>query len=200
LDPVRYIGNYSSGKMGFALAEACAARGADVTLISGPVNLLTKQSSIRRINVESADRMYQEAIAIFPSVDVAILCAAVADYKPATFSENKIKRKEGEQVVVALTPNPDIASALGKMKKKGQIIAGFALETSDEERNASGKLKKKNLDFIVLNSMNDAGAGFGTDTNKITILFPDNSKRVFPLKSKVEVANDIINEIEQLLI
>ncbi|MDR3061707.1 MAG: bifunctional phosphopantothenoylcysteine decarboxylase/phosphopantothenate--cysteine ligase CoaBC [Dysgonamonadaceae bacterium] len=200
LDPVRYIGNYSSGKMGFALAEACASRGADVVLITGPVNLSVKHSSIQRINVESADQMYQKVTGIFQDMDVAILCAAVADYKPVVFSKNKIKRKEKEPMLIELTPNPDIAATLGKIKKKGQIIAGFALETDNEEENASGKLKKKNLDFIVLNSMNDSGAGFKTDTNKITILFPDNSKKDFPLKSKTDVANDIVDEIEQLLI
>jgi len=199
LDPVRYIGNYSSGKMGFALAEACASRGAEVLLISGPVNLSVNHPNIRRIDVESADQMYDNATRLFPEVDGAILCAAVADYKPAVFSENKIKRKEGDAMSVELVPNPDIAAALGKMKKEGQVIAGFALETNNEEQNAQNKLKKKNLDFIVLNSMNDAGAGFKTDTNKITILFPNNSKKDFPLKSKAVVANDIADELENLL-
>ncbi len=199
LDPVRYIGNYSSGKMGFALAEACANRGAEVILITGPVNLSVNHPMIKRIDVESADQMYQNATHFFPNVDGAILCAAVADYKPASFSENKIKRKDGDKISIELIPNPDIAASLGKMKKKGQIIAGFALETNDEEKNAQIKLKKKNLDFIVLNSMNDAGAGFRADTNKITILFPNNSKKVFPLKSKTAVANDIADELENLL-
>ncbi|MDR1370774.1 MAG: bifunctional phosphopantothenoylcysteine decarboxylase/phosphopantothenate--cysteine ligase CoaBC [Dysgonamonadaceae bacterium] len=199
LDPVRYIGNYSSGKMGFALAEACASRGAEVILITGPVGLSVNHPVIKRIDVESADEMYEEAIRSFRDVDGAILCAAVADYKPALFSENKIKRKTGERLSVELVPNPDIAAALGKMKKKGQVIAGFALETNDEEKNALNKLERKNLDFIVLNSMNDAGAGFRTDTNKITILFPDNSKKVFPLKSKTTVADDIVDEMENLL-
>ena len=199
LDPVRYIGNYSSGKMGFALAEACASRGAEVFLVTGPVNLSINHPNIRRIDIESADQMYENATRLFPEVDGAILCAAVADYKPAVFSENKIKRKEGDAMSVELVPNPDIAAALGKMKKRAQVIAGFALETNNEEQNAQNKLKKKNLDFIVLNSMNDAGAGFKTDTNKITILFPDNSKKDFPLKSKSAVANDIADELENLL-
>ncbi len=199
LDPVRYIGNYSSGKMGFALAEVHASRGAEVILITGPVNLSVNHPMIKRIDVESADQMYESATQFFPNIDGAILCAAVADYKPATFSKNKIKKKDGDPMSIELVANPDIAAALGKMKKKGQVIAGFALETTDEEKNAQDKLKKKNLDFIVLNSMNDTGAGFKTDTNKITILFPDNSKKDFPLKSKVAVANDIADEMENLL-
>lgn len=198
LDPVRFIGNYSSGKMGFAIAEACANRGAEVVLVAGPVNLTLNHPFVKRIDVESADEMFNIATSIFPEVQAAILCAAVADYKPKIYSDNKIKRKEGEQFNIELTPNPDIAAHLGEMKKKGQILVGFALETNDEEKNAIGKLNKKKLDFIVLNSMNDPGAGFKTDTNKITILFHDNTRKNFPLKSKAEVANDIIDAMEDL--
>ena len=199
LDPVRFIGNYSSGKMGFALAEVFASRGAEVFLVTGPVGLSANHPNIKRIDIESADQMYENASRLFPDVDGAIFCAAVADYKPALFSENKIKRKESDPMSIELIPNPDIAATLGKIKKKGQVIAGFALETNNEEENAQNKLKKKNLDFIVLNSTNDAGAGFKTDTNKITILFPDNSKTDFPLKSKAAVASDIADELENLL-
>jgi phosphopantothenoylcysteine decarboxylase/phosphopantothenate--cysteine ligase len=180
--------------MGFALAEECASRGAEVILISGPVKLSTIHPGIKRIDVESAEEMYSAALEYFPQMDAGILCAAVADYKPVYYSENKIKRQSGEIVNLELTPNPDIAAALGKIKKAGQVLVGFALETDNERVHAEEKLKKKNLDFIVLNSLKDAGSGFQVDTNKITILDSLGNVKDFPLKSKREVAKDIINE------
>lgn len=193
LDPVRFIGNYSSGKMGFALAEECARRGADVTIIAGPVSLKLNNPKINRINVGSADEMYNAAVNAFPSADVAILCAAVADYKPQHQETEKIKRN-GDILNIPLVPNKDIAAQLGKMKKASQRLVGFALETNDEESNALKKIVKKNLDFIVLNSLNDQGAGFQYDTNKISIISKDGTKKDFNLKSKREVASDIVDE------
>ena len=193
IDPVRFIGNFSSGKMGFALAEECAARGAGVLLITGPTVLSLSHPSIRRIDVESAREMHAAALQAFPEMDVAILSAAVADYCPEAAAEQKIKHEEGENLTLVLTPNPDIAATLGKMKKPGQKIIGFALETNDEESNAIKKLVQKNLDYIVLNSLQDKGAGFGHDTNKVTILSRNGEKRSFGLKTKKEVARDIIN-------
>jgi phosphopantothenoylcysteine decarboxylase/phosphopantothenate--cysteine ligase len=197
LDPIRYIGNYSSGKMGFALAEVCAERGAEVLLISGPVQLKTAHPHIKRVDVESADEMYNESLKHFPEADAAILCAAVADYKPANYSEKKMKRKDSEVLKLDLLPNPDIAATLGKIKKEGQILVGFALETDNEIENAKGKLKKKNMDFIVLNSLKNKGAGFQTDTNQITLLDSTGKTENFPLKSKKEIAEDIINYVEK---
>jgi len=194
IDSVRYISNYSSGKMGFALAEECAKRGAEVTLITGPVQLSATHPSIQRIDVISADEMYEEAVKHFKDSDIAILCAAVADYKPKYASDRKIKRKE-ETLLLELTANKDIAAALGAMKKEHQYVTGFALETENEEFNAKEKLKKKNLDAIVLNSLRDKGAGFRTDTNKISIIKSDEPKKDFPLKSKSEVAGDIVDFI-----
>lgn len=191
IDPVRFIGNYSSGKMGFALAEACAAEGAEVELIAGPVNRETHHPLIRRTDVESAAEMYAAAVEIFPHTDAAILCAAVADFTPAeTFSE-KVKR-EKENMLLQLKPTRDIAATLGAMKTTGQRLVGFALETNNEQSNARHKLEKKNLDFIVLNSLNDQGAGFAHDTNKITII-SQKEEKTFPLKQKAEVARDIID-------
>ena len=191
IDPVRFIGNYSSGKMGFALAEACAAEGAEVELIAGPVNRETHHPLIRRTDVESAAEMYAAAVDIFPHTDAAILCAAVADFTPAeTFSE-KVKR-EKENMLLQLKPTRDIAATLGAMKTTGQRLVGFALETNNEQSNARHKLEKKNLDFIVLNSLNDQGAGFAHDTNKITII-SQKEEKTFPLKQKAEVARDIID-------
>jgi phosphopantothenoylcysteine decarboxylase/phosphopantothenate--cysteine ligase len=192
IDPVRFIGNYSSGKMGFALAEACAMRGATVTLVSGPVALTANHPNITRIDVESADEMFEEAVNAFPEMDAAILCAAVADYRPQEQAVEKIKRTAGN-LTIHLAPNKDIAAELGRQKKNGQILVGFALETNDEEQNALKKIEKKNLDFIVLNSLNDAGAGFRHDTNKITIIGKDGQKKEFPLKSKKDSANDIVD-------
>lgn len=193
IDPVRFIGNYSSGKMGFALAEECASRGAKVTLIAGPVSLETISPNIHRIDVESAEEMFEASIEAFPSMDAAILCAAVADYKVKEQAKEKIKRT-GDEMNMLLIPNKDIAAQLGQMKNK-QLLVGFALETNDEESNAIKKMEKKNLDFIVLNSLNDTGAGFQHDTNKISILSKNGEKEDFPLKSKKEVSFDIINRI-----
>jgi phosphopantothenoylcysteine decarboxylase/phosphopantothenate--cysteine ligase len=195
IDPVRYISNYSSGKMGFALAEECAARGAEVILVSGPVQLKAIHPNIKRIDVESAEEMYKRVLEYFPPMDMAILCAAVADYKPVHYSESKMKRQSGEVFQLELTPNPDIAATLGRIKRAGQTVVGFALETDNERANAEGKLKKKNLDFIVLNSLKDEGAGFQGDTNKVTIMDAQGNAKEFPVKSKKEVSKDIMNEI-----
>ena len=193
IDPVRFIGNFSSGKMGFALADECAARGAEVLLITGPTTLSLSHPNIRRVDVESAREMYDAAITTFPGMDAAILSAAVADYRPAQWTDEKIKRREGEEITITLTPNPDIAASLGKIRKPHQLIIGFALETSNEESNAGRKMEKKNFDFIVLNSLQDKGAGFGYDTNKVTILSRKGEKHSFELKTKREVAKDIID-------
>ena len=197
IDPVRFIGNYSSGKMGFAIAEELAAQGADVTLVAGPVNLSASHSSISRIDVESANEMYKEAVKAFSKSDGAIMCAAVADFTPRIKAEAKTKRGK-EDWSLELEPTKDIAAKLGENKSKDQILVGFALETNDELENAQNKLEKKNLDFIVLNSLNDQGAGFGVDTNKITILEKGNKRYNFELKSKVEVARDIVAKIIEL--
>ena len=192
IDPVRFIGNYSSGKMGFALAEVCAERGADVTLIAGPVSLQALHPNIKRIDVESAEEMYDGVVDKYPNMSAAIMCAAVADYAPEIRNEAKIKRT-GDDLLLRLKPNKDIAAALGRMKKTGQVLVGFALETNDEEENAWIKLNRKNLDFIVLNSLQDKGAGFKCDTNKITIIEKSGNKLVFETKAKKEVAADIVD-------
>lgn len=197
IDPVRFIGNYSSGKMGYALAEECAARGAEVILISGPVQLQTTHPNIRRIDVESAEEMYQTAMAEYPQADAGILCAAVADFTPENVADTKIKR-EKDDLVLHLKPTHDIAAELGKIKKDSQKLIGFALETNNEVTHAQDKLKRKNLDFIVLNSLRDAGAGFRCDTNKITII-DANDAITYPLKSKKEVAADIVDRLCQEL-
>lgn len=199
IDPVRFIGNYSSGKMGFALAEACAAQGAQVTLIAGPVSLSTTHPGIRRIDVESAEEMYQAAVRTFPDSDAAILCAAVADYRPEVQSDEKIKREKTGDITMHLVPNPDIAAALGKMKQAGQHLVGFALETSNEVAHATEKLERKNLDFIVLNSLKDKGAGFRCDTNKVSILEANGKLTEYPVKPKNEVAGDIVEKLASLL-
>ncbi|NDV65775.1 bifunctional phosphopantothenoylcysteine decarboxylase/phosphopantothenate--cysteine ligase CoaBC [Bacteroides sp. 224] len=196
IDPVRFIGNYSSGKMGFALAEECAKRGAEVTLICGPVKQPISHTHIRRIDVESATEMYEASIENYPSMDAAILCAAVADFTPETVADKKVKRGE-DDLVIRLKPTHDIAAALGKMKKENQLLVGFALETNDETQNAQSKLIRKNLDFIVLNSLNDEGAGFRHDTNKITIIDHDGHTG-YELKPKAEVAKDIIDYLLKL--
>lgn len=198
IDPVRFIGNNSSGKMGFALAAECAARGADVTLVAGPVSLKTPHAAITRVDVESAEEMYKAATEAFPSCDAAILCAAVADYRPATRADKKIKRT-GEGMTIELEANKDIAAALGKQKSAEQRLVGFALETNDGETNAREKLAKKNLDFIVLNSLADKGAGFAYDTNKVSIISNEGVTE-YPLKSKLEVARDIISHLSRLLL
>ncbi len=200
IDPVRFIGNYSSGKMGLALAAECAARGAEVQLVCGPILLDTSFHSprIHVTRVESAGQMYDACHELFPQASAAILCAAVADFTPEAPSDRKIKR-QGDDLVLRLKPTRDIAAALGREKREGQVLVGFALETTDEEANAEGKLRKKNFDFIVLNSLNDAGAGFRTDTNKITIIRRDLSRTAYPLKPKTEVAHDIIDQLVSVL-
>ena len=233
IDPVRFIGNYSSGKMGFALAEECARRGAEVTLVAGPVALVTTSPNIHRIDVESCEEMYQAATTAFKTCDAAILCAAVADFRPETQAKEKIKReptpspslKGGEEptpspslkggedanniaplkmrgnsgysedgLTLRLVANPDIAAALGQMKTEKQVLVGFALETNDEETNAKKKLEKKNLDFIVLNSLQNKGTCFQSDENQISIISP-NGQRDYEKKSKQDVARDIIDEL-----
>ena len=197
IDPVRFIGNYSSGKMGYALAEECAARGAEVTLVSGPVNLSVNHPNINRIDVESAEHMYNACMSHYPTSDAGILCAAVADFTPECVANKKIKR-EKDDLTLNLKPTHDIAAALGKIKTDSQRLVGFALETNDETAHAQDKLKRKNFDFIVLNSLNDKGAGFRCDTNKITII--DSSKaEEYPLKTKKEVAADIIDKLDSIL-
>lgn len=191
IDPVRFIGNYSSGKMGYALAETCAAQGAEVTVVSGPVALTAKHQNIHVIHVESAAEMYAATTGAFPKADVGILCAAVADFTPATTATEKIKR-EGDTLHLDLVATRDIAAALGQAKRTDQKLIGFALETTNEKEHAKAKLAKKHLDFIVLNSLNDKGAGFAHDTNKVTII-AKNEERVFELKTKSEVAQDIID-------
>lgn len=197
IDPVRFIGNYSSGKMGYALAEECAARGAEVTLVSGPVNLSVNHPNINRIDVESAEQMYNACMSHYHTSDAGILCAAVADFTPECVADKKIKR-EKDDLTLNLKPTHDIAAALGKIKTDSQRLVGFALETNDETAHAQDKLKRKNFDFIVLNSLNDKGAGFRCDTNKITII--DSSKaEEYPLKTKKEVAADIIDKLDSIL-
>ena len=193
IDPVRFIGNYSSGKMGFALAEECAAKGAEVTLIAGPVALSTRHRGIRRIDVESCEEMYNASIEAFAGSDAAILCAAVADFRPEHTADKKIKR-EKDDLVLRLMPTHDIAAELGRRKKSGQRLVGFALETNDEENNACLKLEKKNLDFIVLNSLRNKGTCFQSDENQIKIISRDGCK-AFPKKKKDQVAEDIVNEL-----
>lgn len=200
IDPVRFIGNYSSGKMGLALADECARRGALVKLICGPVSLdldhLNKNIVVTK--VESANDMYEAAIRIFPDADAAILCAAVADFTPVHTADSKMKRK-GDDLTLTLKPTQDIAAKIGEMKNSGQVLVGFALETDNEGKNAQGKLERKNLDFIVLNSLRDKGAGFRTDTNKITIIRRDKSTTEFSLKPKTEVAKDIVDELGKVI-
>ena len=194
IDPVRFIGNHSSGKMGYALAEECASRGADVYLVSGPVQIKAKHPNIKTISVESAQEMYEASNKEFDTSDICILCAAVADFRPETQADEKIKR-EKDDLVIRLKPTQDIAASLGAKKKDNQILVGFALETNNEAENAQGKLIRKNLDFIVLNSLKDANACFGYDTNKITIIEKNCNSEAFCLKSKTEVAKDIIDKI-----
>jgi phosphopantothenoylcysteine decarboxylase/phosphopantothenate--cysteine ligase len=197
IDPVRFIGNYSSGKMGYALAEECASRGAEVILVSGPVTLKEHHPNIRRIDVESAEEMYEEARRAYTDADAGILCAAVADFTPDHTADHKIKRgKDG--MTIQLKPTKDIAASLGATKKEEQVLVGFALETNDEQQNAKGKLERKNFDFIVLNSLNDKGAGFRVDTNKISIIDRQDITS-YPLKNKSEVAKDIIDRLVQTL-
>ncbi len=197
LDPVRFIGNYSSGKMGYALAEDCASRGAQVILVSGPTALTPRSALIQRICVESAQEMHDASIREFPNCQAAILCAAVADFTPKNTAEEKIKR-EGNTLHLDLCPTPDIAATLGRMKREGQVMAGFALETCDETAHAREKLERKNLDFIVLNSLRDKGAGFRTDTNKVTMI-DGNGEEALPLMSKQKTAAHIVDKLVGLL-
>lgn len=198
IDPVRFIGNYSSGKMGYAIAEEAASRGADVTIVSGPVALKAVNPRIKVVDVESAREMLEACERIFPSCDTAIMCAAVADYAPAHPADRKIKREHDDLPVIELVKNSDIAATLGTMKKPGQRLVGFALETDNEMSNALHKLKAKNLDMIVMNSLRDKGAGFRTDTNKVTIYKLDGGELHFDMKPKREVASDIIDTLLSL--
>lgn len=195
IDPVRFIGNYSSGKMGYALAEECAEHGAEVVLISGPVSIKAHHPSINVVSVESAQQMHDAALSAFADSDAAIMCAAVADYAPVVVAEKKIKREKDDIPVIELKKNPDIAAALGKIKKPGQMLVGFALETDNEMANAQSKLERKNLDMIVLNSLADKQAGFGVDTNKVTIIEKDGTVHSYEVKPKKEVAADIVDLI-----
>jgi phosphopantothenoylcysteine decarboxylase/phosphopantothenate--cysteine ligase len=197
IDPVRFIGNYSSGKMGYSIAEEAAKRGAEVIIISGPVNLEIQNPSIQLIDVTTAKEMYDETLKHFKSCDITVLSAAVADFTPETIHKEKIKEKKNLEL--RLKPTNDIAIEVGELKKNNQIVVGFALETSNEKSNARDKLIRKNFDFIVLNSLRDEGAGFQVDTNKISIIDKDNKLTEFELKSKKLVAEDILNKIQTLL-
>lgn len=196
IDPVRFIGNHSSGKMGIAIAEAAAKSGAEVTLVCGPSSV-GSSSTIERINVQSAQNMFDEVMSRFEQNDIFILSAAVADYRPKQVAPSKLK-KQNETLHIELEPTPDILASLGKKKRSDQVLVGFALETDNELENAKSKLEKKNCDLIVLNSLQDVGAGFGTDTNRITILDRHNNITTFELKSKAEVALDILRAITDL--
>lgn len=198
IDPVRFIGNHSSGKMGFHLAEKAAKQGARVTLVAGPTHLQPRHKNINLISVGSAEEMYVKAAKFYKQTDVAIFAAAVADYKPGHVAEQKIKKQNGN-MTITLIETVDIAKELGKLKKPGQYNIGFALETENEQQNAKEKIKSKNFDLIVLNTLNDEGAGFGHDTNKISIIDKQNKIRQFELKSKAEVAGDIIEAISELI-
>lgn len=192
IDPVRFIGNYSSGRMGFAIARKAAEMGAEVVLVAGPVSLQTPPGNIRRIDVESAVEMRDSAVKFFPEADIAVLSAAVADYAPEVTADSKIKRENKDEMTLRLVRNPDIAATLGEMKKDGQIMVGFALETDHEYENAIGKMVRKNLDWIVLNSLRDPEAGFMKDTNKVTMFSRNGYVAPFPAKSKDDVAADIL--------
>ncbi len=198
IDPVRFIGNRSSGKMGIALAGAASEAGAGVTLITGPSAFLPENPPFEVVYVESAEEMFDAVKERYPSSDILIMSAAVSDYKPVATATSKIK-KQSKRLHLELEPTPDILAEAGKMKREGQLNIGFALETDREKENAKDKLKRKNLDMIVLNSLKDEGAGFGFDTNKITVIHKDGTEKSFPLKSKYEVARDIISEISSLV-
>ncbi len=199
IDPVRFIGNYSSGKMGYALAEEAARRGAEVTLVSGPVSITTSAPGVRVVSVESALQMLQACEEAFTEADAAIMCAAVADYRPAQAATHKIKREHTEVPQISLVKNPDIAATLGALKRPDQVLVGFALETDNARANAAKKIGRKNLDMIVVNSMADPGAGFGTDTNKVTLLYPDGQTLDFDLKPKTAVAADILDAVATMI-
>lgn len=196
IDAVRFIGNYSSGKMGFALAEELASRGAEVCLVAGPTSLTTRHPNIRRIDIESAREMYDAATSEFPTCHAAILSAAVADFRPDHTADHKIKKQNDQDgMTLHLVQNPDILASLGRMKRDDQLLVGFALETDNELSNAQNKLHRKNLDFIVLNSLQDPGAGFGHNTNKVTIIDRNGNINAGQLKSKQEVAKDIVDKM-----
>jgi phosphopantothenoylcysteine decarboxylase/phosphopantothenate--cysteine ligase len=201
IDPVRYISNASTGKMGYALVRACLNRGAEVTLVTGPTHLSLQAwqafCPLHIVNVVSSADMCTATVEAFPNADMAILCAAVADFTPCTTADKKIKKQPGQQgMSIDLKTTTDIAATLGKMKNDGnQVLVGFALETHDEQQNALRKLQSKNLDMIVLNSLQDKGAGFGVDTNKVTLLYADGTKKDLPLLMKQEVADAIIDSI-----
>ena len=199
IDPVRYISNFSSGKMGFALAEECAARGAQVTLVAGPVTLKTENEGIRRVDVTTAVEMHDAVMAVLPQSDAIILCAAVADYRVENVADKKIKREKETAPVLHLTPNPDIARAVGQAKRADQVSVGFALETDNESVNARGKLERKNLNFIVMNSLRDPNAGFQVDTNKVTIFTDKGDKIEGECKTKRAVARDIVDVLYKYL-
>lgn len=200
IDPVRFISNHSSGKMAYAIAESFSKRGAQVELVSGPVHITAKGANINMHNVVTCEQMYQRCIDIYKEgVDVLVLCAAVADFTPVNVADSKIKRK-GDNLNIELKPNKDIAAELGKIKKEKTISVGFALETDNEKLNAEDKLKRKNLDMIVLNSLKDKGAGFAGDTNKVTLFLKSGKEIAYPLKSKAEVAEDIVDNVETLLL
>ena len=198
IDPVRFIGNYSSGKMGYAIADEAASRGADVTIVSGPVSVTPLNNNVKIINVESAKEMLAACNDVFHTCDIAVMTAAVADYAPAEVLDHKIKRETDNVDHIELVKNPDIAASLGKIKRPGQLLVGFALETDNEITNAVDKLHRKNLDMIVLNSLRVPGAGFRTDTNQISICYPDGVRKDYSLKTKREVAADIIDAIAEL--
>jgi phosphopantothenoylcysteine decarboxylase/phosphopantothenate--cysteine ligase len=195
IDPVRFIGNYSTGKMGYAIAEEAANRGAKVVIVSGPVDIKSAHKNVEVIKIESAQQMLEASEKEFEDADIAILTAAVADYRPSTVHDRKIKREHDEIPTIELVKNPDIAATLGRKKRDGQILVGFALETNDEESNATDKLKRKNLDKIVLNSLRNAGTCFGTDNNKVSIYNADGTHRDYDIKPKSQVAIDIIDSI-----
>ena len=199
IDPVRYISNHSSGKMGYALAEKFLELGAEVIIVSGPVNIELQRPRLRIIKVNSANEMYLACCKVFEEVDIAVFAAAVADYRPEKIAEQKIKKDESS-FTIKMVKNVDIAYEFGKIKIADQVSVGFALETNDELSHAMGKLKKKNFDMVILNSMNDTNATFGYDTNKITTIKKDYSKKEFSLKQKTEVAKDIVREITSILI
>lgn len=200
IDPVRYIGNFSTGKMGYAIADALADRGAEVTLVSGPVgNLKPLNPGVKVVDVESACEMLDVCTSRWSETDIAVMAAAVADYRPRVYADSKIKREGAEVPLIELSENPDIAATLGAAKRPGQLLVGFALETDNEVAHAAAKLRRKNLDAIVLNSLRDEGAGFGVDTNKITIITEAGEQVAYPLKSKAEVAADIVDYITTLL-
>jgi phosphopantothenoylcysteine decarboxylase/phosphopantothenate--cysteine ligase len=198
IDPVRFIGNHSTGKMGFSIAEEFARQGAVVNLVTGPTQQHINHPRVNVIPVTSAEQMYTSCASLFPSTDIAVLAAAVADYRPVEVASQKIKKKEAN-LTIELTKTHDIAASLGKLKHNGQVMVGFALETENEQANAQTKLEKKNFDLIVLNSLNDKGAGFGHDTNKITILDREQHVKSFELKNKKEVAKDIVKAIIEKL-